>query len=119
MKELCYERAKGAAGHDDWALGSKGPARTDRDCRGNRLQKRHLGFNPASVQQNGFDRFGNAMTANALGAVLRHDANDQRPNDRNEDAVNAKMIADRRDQCTAQSSEIEDIREESDQTEQG
>ena len=35
------------------------------------------GLNPAAVDQNRFDRFGNAMAANALRSIARHQPDDE------------------------------------------
>ena len=76
MKELRDERAERAAGHDDRPLGAERASRADRDRRGERLQHGQLRFHSAAVDQDRFDRLGNAVAADALGAVTRHHPDD-------------------------------------------
>ena len=46
-------------------------------ARGERLENRDLGFDAAAVDQDGFDGFGDAVAADAFGAVARHQADDE------------------------------------------
>ena len=84
MKELRDHRSKRAAGHDDGAFGSEWSSRSDGDGGGQRLQNRHLRLHAASVDQNGFDRFRDAMPSNAVRTESRHQPDDQRAAHRNE-----------------------------------
>ena len=70
---------------------------------GERLQNRHLRLHAAAVDQNGFDGFGNAVAADALRAIARHQADDQRADDRHEHRRAAEVIAGGRDQRGARS----------------
>ena len=59
----------------------------------NRLQKRDFRLDAAAIDQNRFNRFRNAVSADSLRAVARHHADDQRSGDRHENAVNTEMVA--------------------------
>src|SRR6185437_13694849 len=59
--------------------------------------------------EDGFDGFGDAMPANALGPIARHQADDERDNDRNEDDKDAKMISGRRDEIGTPALEKEEV----------
>ena len=78
MEELRDQRSERAAGHDDRPFGAERPARADRDRGRQRLEQRDLRLDAAAVDQDRFDRFGNAVAADALRAVARHHADDQR-----------------------------------------
>ncbi len=65
-----------------------------------------------------FDRFGNAVTANALGAIARHHADDERADDGNEHRPVPEVILRGRDGLDARALEEEDVREERDHPKQ-
>ena len=54
-----------------------------------------FGCDPAAVDQNGFDRFGNAVPADSFGSVARHQSDDQRPSHRHQDRPPAQRISSR------------------------
>ena len=76
-KQLREQRADRAAGHDDRAFGAERAAAADRDRRGQRLQQRDLGRQPALAVEDRLDRFGNAVAADLVGAEPRHQPDDQ------------------------------------------
>ena len=76
VEQLRDHGAERAAGHDDGAFGAERSAGADGDGAGERLEDRHLGFHLAAVDQDGFDGFGNAVAADALRAVARHESDD-------------------------------------------
>ena len=78
MEKLRDHRSERAARHDDRTFSAERSARTDRDGARKRLQNRHLRFHFAAVDQDRFDRLRNAVAANPLRAVARHQSDDQR-----------------------------------------
>src|SRR6516164_5672957 len=77
MKELRRHGTESAARHDDRALRTEGTSRANRDGRRNRLKESDFWFNPAPVQQDGLNRFGNSMSANTFRPVARHKTDNQ------------------------------------------
>jgi hypothetical protein len=75
-----------------WAAGS------DRDRRRDRFEQRDLRLDAAAVHQDGFDRFRNAVSANALRSVARHEADDQRAGDRHQHHKRPQMMTGGRDE---------------------
>src|SRR5262249_5228435 len=98
MKKLRDHRAESSAGHDDRTLGAEWTARTDGNCRRNRLKNRNFRFNPAAVDQDGLNRFRDAVAPDALRAVASHDADDQRAANGDQYAERTKVITGGRDQ---------------------
>jgi len=98
VEKLREHRAQSPTGHDDGSLGAEWSARSDGDGCGDRLQERHLGLDAAAIQEDGLDGFGDAMAADALGAVARHQADDEGAGDRHDDLEWAEVVAGRRDQ---------------------
>jgi len=96
VKELRNHRSERAAGHDDGAFRTKRSARPDGNCRRERFEERDLGFHAAAVNQYRFNGLRNPVTTDSFGTVPRHDSDDQRAADRNEEAVPTQMISDRR-----------------------
>ena len=89
VEELREERADRAARHDDRALRAERPARADRDRGGDGLQDRDLRLDPAAADQDRLERLGDAVAADLLRAEARHQADDERAHDRDEDAPTA------------------------------
>jgi hypothetical protein len=77
-----------------------------------------LRLDPAAVHQNGFNRFGDAVAADALGPVPRHDADDQRAADGHEDDQQPEMMTGGRHERRVESLKEEKVRAESDQFQQ-
>jgi hypothetical protein len=118
MEELRDQRSNRAAGHDDRSFRAERSARPDRDRRGNRLEHGDLRLDAAAVDQDRFDRLWNAMAANAIRAVARHQADDQRPGHRHQDDERSEVVARRRHQVGGEALEEEQIGKESDQFEE-
>ncbi len=114
MKELRDHGAEGAAGHDDRALGAKRPAGTDRNCRREWFEKRDFRLDAAAIDENCFDRFRNAVAADALRAIARHHANDERAANRNKNAVETEMVAGGGNHRSAPVAKIKEVREQAD-----
>ena len=107
-----------AARHDDRAFGAERTARPDRDRRRNRLQHRQPRLYFAAVDQDGFQRLRNAVAANPLGAVVRHQSDHQSAGHRDQHRQPAQVVSRRRNKHRAHSPVVEDIREKSDQAQQ-
>ena len=84
MKRLSDQRADGAAGLDDWAFRAERAAGADGDGRGNRFQDRHSRLDAAAIDQYRFHSFGNAVALDLRGPILRHEADDNSADDRDE-----------------------------------
>ena len=76
VEKLSDDGANRAARHNNWPFRAEWPSRSDGDCRGERLQNREPRLHLASVDQNGFERFGNTMAPDTFGAVAGHQADD-------------------------------------------
>ena len=85
MQELRDERSKRSARHDDRSFGAERTTGSDRDRRRKRLQHRELWLDAAAVDQNRFDRFRDAVAANAVGSIPRHQPDDDAPYDGDDD----------------------------------
>src|SRR5262249_15363908 len=72
----------------------------------------------AAVDENRFDCFWNAMAANALGTVARHETDDESAHNWNQNREIAQVVAGRRDHGGAPAAEIKEIGEKADQPEQ-
>ena len=118
VKQLRDHRPDRAARHDDRAFGAERAARPDRDRRRDRLQHRQPRLHLAAVDQNRFERFRNAVTANAFRAVARHEADDQAAAYRNQHREPAQVVSGRRDESRAHSPVVKEIGEEPDQAQQ-
>ena len=75
------------------------------------FEKSDFRFYPATIQQNGLDRLRYAVASDALGAVFRHDSDDQCASDGNKNAVYPEMVACRRNHRCAPPAKIEKIGE--------
>ena len=71
-EQLREQRADRAAGHDDRPFGAERSAAADRDRRGQGLQKRDLQRQLAVAEQDGLDRFGDAVAADLVRPEARH-----------------------------------------------
>ena len=111
-------RAKGAAGHDNRTFGSEWSTGADGDCGRQRLEERNLWLHAAAIDQNGLDGFWYSVASNALRTVSRHDPDDQCTGDGDENAVDAQVVADRRNHRGTPSAEVKQIREQPDQAQQ-
>ena len=76
------------------------------------------GCHAAAIDQDRFDRFWNAVSADSFRAVSRHQSDDQRAADRHQNRPDAQMIAGWRDQRGVPAAEIEQIGEKTDQPQQ-
>ena len=92
VEKLRDHRTESAAGHDDGPFCAEWSAGADGDGCGERLQNRQPRMDTAAIHQNGFDRFRNAVSADALGPIARHEPDNQRSDDRHRNCVNAEMI---------------------------
>ena len=96
VEALGEERADRAAGHDDRAFGAERAAGADGDGGRERLEDGDFRLDPAAADQDGLDRLGDAVAANLLRAVARHQADDQAADDGHEHDPIAKAMLVRR-----------------------
>ena len=115
VQQLADQRSHGAAGLDDGAFGAERSAGADGDGRRDRLQDRDLGLDAAAVDQHRFHGFGNAVAANLVAAVTRHDADDHAADHRSDDHPQAEMIVARAGEGEREAMEEEDVGEQPDQ----
>src|SRR3954468_5835177 len=118
MEQLREKRADRATGHNDRAFGTKWTARADRDCGRNRFQDRDLRLNQTAAEQNRFERFRDAVAADFLRAVARHQTNDQRTDRRRENDPDAEMMMLERRQRCAEALKKNEVRDLGDEPEQ-
>ena len=83
-EELPAQRAERAAGRDDRPLGAERSAGADGDRRGERLEEEHARRDAALAEQHALHHLGDAVAANRRRAVARHQPDDQRAGDRDE-----------------------------------
>jgi hypothetical protein len=91
MKKLGDQRTERPAGHDDGAFRAKGTSGTDGDGSGNRLEDSESRFNFGPSEQNGFNRFRDAVPANLVRAKPGHQPHDQASDYRRQDDPKAQM----------------------------
>jgi hypothetical protein len=115
MQQLRKQRTDRTAGHDDRPFGAERATASDRNGRRQWFQDSHLWFDAAAVDQDGLDRFRDAVSTDALRAVARHGPDDQRAADRHQDFPGAEMVAGRRGEIGAPALEEEQIGKEPDQ----
>ena len=106
------------AGRDDGSLRAEGAAGTDRDRRRERLEERHARRNTALVEENLLHRLWNAVTADGLGAVARHHADDETSEDRNADDEPAQVVVCRAREARRPSPVEGEVRDEADERRQ-
>src|SRR5262249_39723631 len=80
-----HSRTDSAPRCDEGPPGAERPAAADPDRRRQRLQQRDPRLDPTAAEQDRLDRLRNAVTPDALGAVTRHEPDDERADDRNQD----------------------------------
>ena len=119
MEKLRNQRSDRAAGHDNRPFGAERAARTDCDRRRQRLEEGDLRLDAAPVDQDGLDGFRDAMPADALRAVPRHDADDERAGDWNEDHEWSQRVRRRSDRRHAQALVEEHVGEKADERQEG
>ena len=76
MQELPDQRAERAARRDDRPFRAERPARADRDRRRSGLRNVIRGGNAALVEEHLLHRLGDAVPADGLRAVARHEPDD-------------------------------------------
>jgi hypothetical protein len=118
VEELRDEGAERAPGEDDRALGAERAAGTDRNRGRHGLEHGDLRVDAASAHENGLDRLGDAVTANAVRPVTGHQADHQAARDWNSDDPRPEMVSRRRHQRRAHALKEEQICEEADELEQ-
>ena len=118
MKQLREERTERAARHDDRTFRAERTAGADRDRRRDRLEDRDLRLDQAAAEQNRFERFGNAVAANFLRAVARHQPDDQRADDRHRNDPRAEMMMLQRFHLRREALEENDVGDHRDEPEQ-
>src|SRR5215831_5255046 len=116
MHELSKHGTKGSAGHDDWAFGAKRAAGTNRNSRRKRLQKCQAWRNSAALNEDGLNRLGNAMAANALRTIACHESYDESAHDGYENYQCAEVVASRRYQVHSPPLEEKKICEQTDES---
>ena len=94
--ELPDERAERAAGRDDRSLGAERPAGADRDRRRERLEEHDARRDAAARVQHPLHHLGNAVAADRRRAVARHQPDDERADERDEDRPGAEPNGARR-----------------------
>ena len=100
MQQLPNQRAKRASGLNDRAFGAERTACPDGDGRRDRLEQCHFRFDPATIYQHRFHRFGNAVAFDLRRSILRHYADYQAADHRNENHPRAQMVtADAPESC--------------------
>ena len=63
------------------------------------FENRHLGIDPAAPEENGLQRFGDAVAANLFRAIARHQPDDQRARHRHHHHPPAQVIVLRQRRC--------------------
>src|SRR5579871_3087136 len=119
MEELGDHGAERTAGHDDGAFRSEWSAAADGDGRGERLENRQARLDAAAVDENRFDSFRNSVAADALGAIARHESNDESAGDGDENGPCSQVISRWGHQLEIPALVVEEIGEQSDEAEQG
>jgi hypothetical protein len=84
-------RADRSPRHDDRPLRAKGPARTNRDDRRNRLERCDFGLDPAPVNQDRSMASG-IPCPDSLGSIAGHQANYQRAANRHQHRKDSQVI---------------------------
>ena len=115
MHKLADQRSHCTAGLNNRTFSTKRTACSDRDRRRDRLQNRDFGLDPAAVDQDGFHGFRNAVPANLVGAVPRHNTDDDAPNHRCNDYPQAKVVIARTSENERHPMKEEDVREQADE----
>ncbi len=115
---LGYERAEGSAGHDDGAFRTEGASGADGDGGGDGLENGDLGVDAGAVEEDGFDGFGDAVAADLLGAVARHDADEYATDYRDERHPVTERAVCWPDGGEAEAVEVEDVGGEGDALEE-
>ena len=85
VQHLPEQRAERAAGGDDGPLRAERPAGADGDRRRERLEEGHPRRDAALVGEHLLHRLGDAVAADGLRAVARHQSHDQTADERHED----------------------------------
>ena len=117
-QQLRDQRADCAAGHDDWPFRAERPAGADHHCRGERLQDCHPHIHSRPAEQDRLDRLGNAMAADFLTAVARHQPNHQRTGHRHQNRPQAERRGREGPIRQVELAEIRDVGGQPDQLEQ-
>ena len=84
----------------------------------NGLSSATFGVDAAAVDQNRLDRLGDAVAADPIRSVPRHQADDQRADHRNHNDERPEMVANGRHRSGREPAVEEDVREERDQREE-
>ena len=92
LELLREDRATRAARHDDRTFRTERAARADGNGSGNRFEDCDLRMNLAPAKENCFEGFRNSVSANFFRAITRHQADDDRSNDWNDNDPHAKMM---------------------------
>jgi hypothetical protein len=115
MKQLRENRPARATGHDnrkfrpEWAAGANG------NGGGDWLEESDLGLNQTPAEQNRFERFRNAMSADFFRAISRHESDDERAGDRRQNYPDTEMIVNERAELgrkTLKENQVRDFRDE-------
>ena len=118
VEELADDRADGAAGQDDRALGTERAAGPDADGARDRLQDGEARLDLAAVDEDPLHRLGDAVASDLLGAEPRHQPDDEAAADRDDDGDGAQGVGVGRDQVDAEPLVVEEVGEEPDHVEQ-
>ena len=119
VKRLPEQGAERATGDDDRSLGAVGPPGADRQRRRQGLQDRDLGIHPAPADEDRLEGFGDAVAADLLGAVPRHQSDDQAADHGNERPPRTERARGRGDERRREPMEVGEVREEADEADQG
>src|SRR5262245_57956285 len=96
MKELRKDGPNCSARHDNGPFGTEGAAGADGYRGRQRLKHGDFRLHPATTKEDGFEGFRDTVSANFLGTVTSHKADNQSTNRWNENHIKAEMVLIRR-----------------------
>src|SRR5205823_14034928 len=112
MERLAEQRAERPARHDDRPLGAERSAGPDGNGGGQRLEYGDPGGHAALPDEDRPERLRDAVTADSLGAVPRHESDDEAPDDADEQRPETQAVASGRDEAAVDRAGIEQVGEE-------
>src|SRR6184192_654892 len=118
MERLAEQRAERPARHDDRPLGAERPAGPDGNGGGQRLEYGDPGGHAALPDEDRLERLRDAVTADSLGAVPRHESYDEAPDDGDQQRPETQAVASGRDEAAVDRVVIEQVGEEPDEPQQ-
>src|SRR5438105_12995526 len=118
MERLAEQRAERPARHDDRPLGAERPTGPDGNGGGQRLEYGDPGGHAALPDQDRLERLRDAVTADSLEAVPRHESDDEAPDDGDQQRPETQVVASGRDEAAVDRVVIEQVGEEPDEPQQ-